>query len=123
MNNPRNDRHVHDPEILDPEQKWQGGYGQGPQKQSWQGFSRAYVIRDNDGCLALAVTLALFIVCASSFGFLGAISFIFFYSIIALIGSVVAAKKLLSGLFFNVWQWRICNWIISFLLVFWLSGA
>lgn len=118
--NPGSDKRVHDPEILDPEQGWQGTTGR--EGRVWQANTRFYTIRNNDGCLALAITLALFIVCASSCGFLAGIAFIFFYCVIAVIGSLVAAKKLLSGLFFNVWQWRICNWAISSLLVFWFSG-
>lgn len=121
-NNPRDDRRVHEPEILNPEQGWQGNSSQGRQDY-WQGSARIYTLRNNDGCLALAITLALFIVCASSFGFLAAIAFIFFHIIIALVGSVVATRRMLGGLFFNVWQWRICNWVISFLLVYWFSGS
>lgn len=121
--NPRSDRPIHDPEILNPEQGWQGNSSQQQNARVWLTNSRVYAIRNNDGCLALAITFALFIICASYCGFLGGIAFLFFYCVIALIGSLVAAKKLLSGLFFNVWQWRVCNWAISSLLVFWFSGA
>ena len=113
---------AYEPEILEPEQNWHDGKQQDSRESSWNSRTWVYTSRNNDGCIASFISLALFIVTTSYCGLLGGIGFLFFHILIALAGSVIAARKLLSGHYFNIWQWRICNWLVSFMLVFWLAG-
>ena len=77
---------------------------------------------DNTGCAAAMVTLFLFVFCLSQFGALAAIGFLVFHTAGSVMGSIHFARRLLRGLPLNVWTWRVGNWIISFLLVAFLSG-
>lgn len=113
-------KQAHIPEILEPDDGWQSyrrkEYSSGP-----HGGAFFYSIGNNDGCIAAFITFILFIISVSSFGLIGGVGFIFFHVCMGIIGSVIAARRMMNGKLFNLWQWRICNWAVSFLLVFWLG--
>lgn len=123
--NEHGQKKVYDPEILNPEPGWQTeetSTATGTNRTKYRSGTWLYSVNTNDGCLTAFITLTLFIVCCSSFGLLGGLGFIFFHFLIAMIGTAHAVRRLMEGRYFNIWQWRICNWTISFLLIFWLSG-
>lgn len=110
-------------EIIDSEEWGQpgGGYGR---RQSYA-YSRAFTLApiDNGGCLASFVTVMLFLICLGQYGLLAAIGFFVFHLIGSILGSVHSARQLVRGLPYNVWSWRVGNWIVSFLVTVWLAGG
>lgn len=120
---------VLDVEILEPESGRQNGGGR-RESRGFQGFAQSgptrvlRVVRLNGGgCLAPAITFALFIICLGQYGLLAAISFFVFHVIGGIFSVSRAARDLSLGLPHNVWAWRCGNWAISFLLTAWLAGG
>ncbi len=78
---------------------------------------------DQNGCMAPAITFAIFMVCLAQFGFLAGIGFVFFHIIGAALGVVRDLRQFSTGRLPNPWPWRIGNWAVSFLLTAWFAGA
>lgn len=78
---------------------------------------------DQNGCMAPAITFALFMVCLAQFGFLAGIGFVFFHVIGAVMGVFRDLRLFSTGRVPNPWFWRIGNWAVSFLLTAWLAGG
>lgn len=78
---------------------------------------------DQNGCMAPAITFALFMVCLAQFGFLAGIGFMFFHVVGAVMGVFRDLRQLSAGRVPNPWFWRIGNWTVSFLLTAWLAGG
>lgn len=118
------------PEVLDAEIVEPDGRGQSQNSQArfgyqggqsrFSGFWTSTPI-DTGGCLAPAMTFALFLVCMGQFGLLAAIGFLVFHVIGSIMGSVHQARQLMAGIPVNPWAWRTGNWIISFLVTMWLA--
>lgn len=75
------------------------------------------------GCLAPAITFALFMICLGQYGVLAAIGFFVFHTIGAVIGTLRASRLLASGILCNAWAWRVGNWVVSLLITIWLAGG
>lgn len=111
-----------DVEVLGPEDDYtsqRGYYNKGSWSDNLQEFPPVY----GYGCLPLAITIALFIICLGQYGVLAAMGFIVFHIIGAVAGGIHSARRLMSGLPSNPWAWRIGNWTISFFLTVWLAGG
>lgn len=78
---------------------------------------------DSGGCVAPAITFALFVISLGQFGLLAAIGFFVFHIIGAILGTIYQARQLMAGFACNPWAWRTGNWIISFMLTTWLAGG
>ncbi len=63
------------------------------------------------------ITLALTLAAAFSYGFLGAIGFLFFYTIGSIMGFALKWRGFLKGVWLNPWLVRIAVWGGSWLLV------
>lgn len=120
-------RRVIEAEIINPEShnnSWQDSsyrarFGD---QNSFSGIWTMAPVERN-GCLAPAISFALFFICLGQFGVLAAIGFLVFYAIGGIIGSVHSTRRLMAGLPYNPWAWRAGNWTISFLLTVWLAGG
>lgn len=129
------ERRVITPEVIGPEndgrprqeQCGNGQYGSGPYRQRrityFQSYGWPMTSVDQNACLAPCVTLVLFLVCLFQFGFLAALGFVFFHVLFGVLGSVQATSRMMTGEGFNIWLWRLGNWIFSFLLTVWLAGG
>lgn len=106
-------------EKVDPRQgrQWRTR-GTGPVYGTAWNFAQV----DNTGCLCALFTCFLFLFCLGQYGALAAIAFLVFHTIGSIMGSVHFARRLMRGLPANIWTWRIGNWLISFVLVAFLSG-
>ncbi len=78
---------------------------------------------DSGGCMAPAITFALFFICLGHFGLLAAIGFFVFHVIGSILGGVWQARRLMEGAVYNPWAWRVANWAVSFMLTMWLAGG
>lgn len=120
----QDERKVHEPEIIQPGPGWKKR--EFNHTSGGSNYTRAtwlYSSTSSDGCIAAIITFTLFLVSTSSFGILAGIGFLFYHIILAIIGSIAATRKLMRGQPFHLWSWRICNWVISFSLIFWQSGG
>lgn len=123
-----NGKQVINPEVLEPEQSSQRQSGEG---NPWRRARVTYVSGygwplasvDQNACLAPCVTLVLFLVCLFQCGFLAGLGFVFFHTLFGILGRVQATSRMMTGEPFNIWLWRLGNWICSFLLTVWLSGG
>lgn len=77
----------------------------------------SFVSRPQDGCLAPAITLGIFLGCCLQLGLLAGIGFAVFYGIGAVLGTMRQVRLAMQGQVTNPWIWRIGNWIISLMLV------
>ena len=138
------ERRVITPEVLGPENEGRpqgscgngqygngpcgsGQYGNGPYRQRrikyFQSYGWPMTSVDQNACLAPVITLILFLVCLFQFGFLAALGFVFFHVLFGVLGSVQATSRMMTGEVFNIWLWRLGNWLFSFLLTVWLAGG
>lgn len=84
-------------------------------------------LRSTGGCSASIITVGIALICLGQYGFLAAIGFYVFYLIGGLIGIFFFIRKSASLMltappsFF--WAWRICNWMLSYLLAAYLAGG
>lgn len=125
-NIPPKERKVIDPEIV-------GQESASEKQEAWQraryanntGFSGIWTFSpmDRSGCLAPAITFALFLICIAQAGILAGIGFAVFYTIGAIMGSLHFTRLLMAGRPVNPWGWRIGNWTISLLITIWLAGG
>lgn len=130
-----NRRDVLEVEVLDPENGadqgnsgFRGNYGaRGAYGRAFYrgGPGNIWIFPsvNSGGCLAPAISFALFMICLAQYGLLAAIGFFVIHVIGSILGSVRAARMLAMGLPFNPWAWRAGNWIISFFLTVWLAGG
>lgn len=99
-----------------------GAYG-GQRRREYVNRTITFAPVDTTGCLAALITLTLFFACLFQWGLLAAIGFIVFHTIGSVISSIHTARQLVRGLSYNIWNLRICNWVISFFITAWLSGG
>lgn len=85
-------------------------------------------LQSTGGCAAGIITIAIALICLGKYGILAAIGFYAFYLAGGLIGLFVLIRRSLSQnrlvaplSFF--WIWRICNWMLSYLLTAYLAGG
>lgn len=76
-----------------------------------------------DGCLPGLVTIALAAVCAVQFGILSAIGFLVFYALGSGMGFFWRVRCLMQGKNVSPWFFRVGAWLVSSLLVVWLSDG
>lgn len=122
------DRKVLDAEIVDP------GFDASPTGQQRDFgpdnpvFISSVGTLRTSGCAPSLITLGIALVCLGQYGFLAALGFYVFYLVGALIGIFILASKilrlrLLTFIPIFLWSWRVCNWLISYLLTAWLAGG
>lgn len=123
-------RKVLDAEIVDSDS---GAPGHAPTYQETYGANGtaslfATSLQSTGGCAAGIITIAIALICLGQYGILAAIGFYAFYLAGGLIGLFVLIRRSLSlnrlaaPLSF-LWTWRICNWLISYLLTAYLAGG
>lgn len=76
-----------------------------------------------DGCLPGMITMLLAAVCAVQFGVLSAIGFLVFYAISSGVGFFLRVRALMQGTNINPWVFRTGAWLVSSVLVVWLSDG
>lgn len=127
--NPDSGRKPLEVEIINPEdhdyresssqRMWQARYGnQGGFSGYWSASSF-----DSNGCLAPAITFAIFMLCLGQYGLLAAIGFLVFYVFGSILGTLHSARRLMRGMPVYPWLWRTCNWTASFVFTVWLAGG
>lgn len=114
-----------EPEILGPSDDFSANANWQARYQSQKGFSGVWVMPpvDRSGCISPAISFALFLICLGQFGVLAGLGFLVFYAIGAIAGGVHASRMLMEGKRYNMWAWRVGNWVISFILTVWLAGG
>lgn len=124
---PRDPR-IHDPEILhDTQDAHDGERCGGPRGTCTVRFVRfrqtGFGPANADGCLAPGITFGLFLGCLFSLGLLAAIGFVVFWCVGAVLGTLLQVRRTLNRQPTNPWYWRIANWLVCLLLVYWLAGG
>lgn len=138
--NDKNDKQVHDAEVISSSQDGGRGrpyvntvYMRVESDGSGSGFGRnrmgfgsvwgtGFGLPSSSTELAVCrgITLGLILTCLIQWGFLAALGFVFFYTIFSVLGVFVGMSRVLQGHIPSPWPWRIGNWVVSMLLISWL---
>lgn len=91
-------------------------------------FLPAISLQSTGGCAAGIITIAIALICLAQYGILAAIGFYAFYLAGGLIGIFVLIRRSLSlnrltAPISFIWTWRICDWLLSYLLTAYLAGG
>lgn len=89
---------------------------------------RTATLRSTGGCAASIITIGIALICLGQYGFLAAVGFYVFYLAGGLIGIFFFIRKSASLMLLTaspsfLWAWRICNWMLSYLLTAYLAGG
>lgn len=118
-------RHVRHTEVLTPEEYRSGRRSTGNARQNVGPTASGpflWTYTSASGCAPAAVSLVIFFVLWAQYSLLAGLGFAVIHLLGNALGVYLQARKLVLGLPFNLWGWRVLNWLVSIFITMWLAS-